>query len=117
TAAGAVGAAGRKIHAWLTAGGPAVPEFVRAVGRPHQHGGRVDPLRRVLLSGEAPALPCEIGPWARPLLGAYIGSGKRDQTSWNPAARLWPSVLPAHRELLALHLQPTFAAAADEELR
>ncbi|WP_410537981.1 DUF6493 family protein [Streptomyces sp. KL2] len=111
------GEAGRRVRAWLEAGGPSLPEPVRDARPTHRVHGYGSPVIRVRLSSGAVAPPCPLGTAFQRLLGVYIADGKRDETSWNQGARLWPSVLPVHRELVALRLQPTFAATGDEELR
>ncbi|MFP8885630.1 DUF6493 family protein [Streptomyces mangrovi] len=117
-AAGRLGCeAGRRVRVWLEAGGPSLPEPVRDARPTHRLRDYGSPVVRVRLSTEAAALPCALGPAFQRLLGRYIADGKRDETSWTGSARLWPSVLPVHRELVALHLQPTFAATGDEDLR
>ncbi|WP_143688574.1 DUF6493 family protein [Streptomyces barkulensis] len=111
------GEAGRRVRVWLEAGGPSLPEPVRDARPTYRVHGYGSPVVRVRLSREAAALPCPLGPAFQRLLGRYIADGKRDETPWTGSARLWPSVLPVHRELVALHLQPTFAATGDEDLR
>ncbi|MFP8943803.1 DUF6493 family protein [Streptomyces fenghuangensis] len=111
------GEAGRRVRVWLEAGGPSLPEPVRDARPTHRIHGYGSPVVRVRLSSAAAALPCPLGTAFQRLLGVYVADGKRDETSWNPGSRLWPSVLPVHRELVALRLQPTFAATGDEELR
>ncbi|URN12420.1 DUF6493 family protein [Streptomyces radiopugnans] len=111
------GEAGRRVRTWLEAGGPSLPEPVRDARPTHRVHGYGSPVIRVRLSSEAATPPCPLGAAFQRLLGVYIADGKRDETSWNQGVRLWPSVLPVHRELVALRLQPTFAATGDEELR
>jgi hypothetical protein len=52
------------------------------------------------------------------LLTSYDPRGKGDETRWNLSVLHWPAVVPTYRELLAVRLQPTFAAVgADEGMR
>ncbi|GAA2427422.1 DUF6493 family protein [Streptomyces macrosporus] len=108
--------AGRRLCTWLAAGGPSPAEPVREV-RTVRSVGHGTAVPRVVLSAPAPTVPCEPAPGFRRLLGAYDAPDRRNTSAWYSGVRLWPSVLPVHRELLALHLQPTLAAAADDGLR
>ncbi|WP_078591688.1 DUF6493 family protein [Streptomyces megasporus] len=116
-AAGRLGSpAGRRLRAWLEAGGLSLPEPVREVRTVRSTG--YDPtVTRVVLSAPAPVVPCEPAPGFRRLLSACDAPDKRNTYAWHSGVRLWPTVLPNHRELVALCLQSTFAAAADDGLR
>lgn len=103
------GPAGRKLAAWLISGGLPAPRLVRTADRS---------TPGVMLGSAAITPPCELEVVFQRLLAVYNPQGKGDTTSWNPGAGHWPAMLPACRELLAVHLQPTFrASAADEGLR
>ncbi|MFP8960066.1 DUF6493 family protein, partial [Streptomyces nanhaiensis] len=116
-AAGRLGTpAGRRLATWLEAGGLSVADPVRAVEEHRPDPYRI-PVTRVSLSGAAVSAPCELSPVFRRLLDTYTPDGDRGRAVWNTGHHLWPSVLPVHRELVALRLQTTFAATSDEELR
>jgi hypothetical protein len=109
--------AGDRLAEHLRAGGPTRPTYrLVTVERP-EVSGRMGlwwyqnlPVRRTLVEA-APAAGVA-DPLGLLTVTAAPLTGPRHY--W---AGLWPSALPAHRGLLAAHLLPTIASAADEDAR
>jgi hypothetical protein len=89
--------AGRRFASWLRDGGlPDPPVTVTSVpGRP---------ARRLAC---LPLLTLPSGPLAPPAFPRALGA--------LPAMAGWPMVLPGHREVVAAHVQPFLAPAADQD--
>ncbi|TDQ53025.1 DUF6493 family protein [Actinorugispora endophytica] len=97
--------AGRRLTAWLEAGGLPEPKLVRAAEtaeeNPRWGGGR--PTKLLLFANERLVPPCALAE-----VFARVLDSERPSRIPPDNHGHWPFVVPVRRELVALHLQPAF---------
>ncbi|TDQ52986.1 DUF6493 family protein [Actinorugispora endophytica] len=99
--------AGRRLTAWLEAGGLPEPEPER-LGDVCRCGKRE--AEHLLFACERVDAPTPLAE----VFGPVLEAGSEPPPVFSDDIGHWPSVVPVRRELVALHLQPTFAEAVYE---